>query len=303
MATDAAESTLGTATPCWSSSPLSGFTSLALEVLWFRVLVLLVRPTVYGFAMMLAMLLFGIGVGSYLVTPLLQTRAAVAVDPQRRLSCCWPSSRFFRFRRWPITPPMVARHAVDRAVFPEYLAFSMVASFLSILPSALLLGIAFPIGLRFVDGRARRRPARMPGGGSDCSIPSTSPAASSDRSRRDSCCCRRSAAAPVSIAGLVCRPLLRPRPARLCRAGSAHASRPGDGVHGGVCLERGLRSPTRSTCFSKLRYSRVTRVLWREEGVQATVSINKAAGRHARDDARRQSPGRRRAGDDRRRIG
>ena len=51
---------------------LSGFASLALEVIWFRVLVLLVRPTVYGFAVMLAVLLSGIGIGSYLVSPLLK---------------------------------------------------------------------------------------------------------------------------------------------------------------------------------------------------------------------------------------
>src|SRR5262249_31438595 len=50
---------------------LSGFTSLALEVVWFRVLTLFLRPTVYGFALMLAAVLAGIAIGSYLVTPFL----------------------------------------------------------------------------------------------------------------------------------------------------------------------------------------------------------------------------------------
>ena len=45
--------------------------SLALEVVWFRVLTLFLRPTVYGFAVMLATILAGISLGSYLVTPLL----------------------------------------------------------------------------------------------------------------------------------------------------------------------------------------------------------------------------------------
>src|SRR3954452_24999261 len=59
---------------------LSGVISLALEVVWFRVLTLFLRPTVYGFAVMLATILTGIALGSYIVTPLLdQKRRWVAV--------------------------------------------------------------------------------------------------------------------------------------------------------------------------------------------------------------------------------
>ena len=50
---------------------LSGVVSLALEVVWFRVLTLFLRPTVYGFALMLATILAGIALGSYIVTPFL----------------------------------------------------------------------------------------------------------------------------------------------------------------------------------------------------------------------------------------
>ena len=53
---------------------VSGAVSLALEVVWFRVLTLFLRPTVYGFAVMLAMILVGISTGSFLVTPLLNRR-------------------------------------------------------------------------------------------------------------------------------------------------------------------------------------------------------------------------------------
>src|SRR5205085_12589422 len=53
---------------------LSGVISLALEVVWFRVLTLFLRPTVYGFAVMLATILTGIALGSYIVTPLLDRR-------------------------------------------------------------------------------------------------------------------------------------------------------------------------------------------------------------------------------------
>src|SRR5205085_5255671 len=54
---------------------LSGFTSLALEVVWFRVLTLFLRPTVYGFALMLSAILAGIAIGSYVVTPFVDRRA------------------------------------------------------------------------------------------------------------------------------------------------------------------------------------------------------------------------------------
>src|SRR5262249_29183715 len=53
---------------------LSGVISMAIEVVWFRVLTLFLRPTVYGFAVMLATILTGIALGSYVVTPLLERR-------------------------------------------------------------------------------------------------------------------------------------------------------------------------------------------------------------------------------------
>ena len=130
----------------------SGFAALALEVIWFRIVVLLIRPTVYGFAMMLATLLLGIGAGSYLVTPLLRrarpwlgilavlelTMALVALLSIQML-LLHPA-----MLRW-ITP-VVAR------VLPEYLAFSIAASLLTIFPASLLMGLAFPIGLRLWAG-------------------------------------------------------------------------------------------------------------------------------------------------------
>ena len=53
---------------------ISGFVSLALEVVWFRVITMFLRPTVYGYAFMLATLLFGIAAGSALATPLMRKR-------------------------------------------------------------------------------------------------------------------------------------------------------------------------------------------------------------------------------------
>jgi hypothetical protein len=53
---------------------VSGFATLALEVVWFRAIVLVARPTVYTFAIMLAGVLFGIAFGSFLITPFMRRR-------------------------------------------------------------------------------------------------------------------------------------------------------------------------------------------------------------------------------------
>lgn len=50
---------------------LCGFASLALEVIWFRALILVFGSTTYSFTVMLAVFLLGIGLGSLLIAPLL----------------------------------------------------------------------------------------------------------------------------------------------------------------------------------------------------------------------------------------
>lgn len=49
-----------------AAAALSGFCAIALEVLWTRILILLLGTSVYAFSMMLALYLFGIGIGSIL---------------------------------------------------------------------------------------------------------------------------------------------------------------------------------------------------------------------------------------------
>ncbi|MBP6715411.1 MAG: fused MFS/spermidine synthase, partial [Acidobacteria bacterium] len=53
---------------------LSGAVSLALEIIWFRILVFFLRPTTYAFASMLAAVLLGMALGSLIVTPSLKRR-------------------------------------------------------------------------------------------------------------------------------------------------------------------------------------------------------------------------------------
>jgi spermidine synthase len=132
---------------------LSGVISMALEVVWFRVLTLFLRPTVYGFSVMLATVLTGISAGSYLITPFLGRRArwllvlallelAIAVTAVLSFR---PISNLSVFSR--MIEPFVAR------IVPAWLSFSVAGSVLTILPTALLMGIAFPVGLYLWSGR------------------------------------------------------------------------------------------------------------------------------------------------------
>ena len=126
---------------------ISGFVSLALEVVWFRVLALYLESTTYAFTIMLATVLGGIALGSYLVAPLMRLRIdwlKVLVAVQLALSVVALASLAFLSK---------APSAADRA--EEVLGFlssdlqpMLVASALAILPTTLLLGFAFPIGVR-----------------------------------------------------------------------------------------------------------------------------------------------------------
>jgi spermidine synthase len=135
---------------------ISGFVSLALEVVWFRVVTLFLRPTVYGYAMMLAAVLVGIAAGSWLAAPWLKRR------PQTNwlLTLAWIEAgiafaALLSFATLPAIPWIVA-HA-GPAVAPitgDYLAYQLLVSAAVILPAMLLCGIAFPIGLHLWAGHA-----------------------------------------------------------------------------------------------------------------------------------------------------
>lgn len=125
---------------------LSGGIGLALEVVWFRVLSLFLRPTVYGFAVMLATVLSGIALGSYLVTPVLRRLRGVmplAVIEMAVGLVVVLSFGPLRYLPWfteRLSPYLVSW-------MPGYLVYPIAASLLVIFPSALLSGLAFPMGL------------------------------------------------------------------------------------------------------------------------------------------------------------
>jgi spermidine synthase len=134
---------------------VSGFTSLALEVVWFRVLTLFLRPTVYGFAVMLASVLAGIAIGSYLLTPFLDRRikwVALLASLEFAIALATLSSFALLVR---MNDSTVALTPLLSQVMHEWLVFPTVGSLQAVFPTALLMGAAFPIGLRLWSSGGR----------------------------------------------------------------------------------------------------------------------------------------------------
>ena len=136
---------------------LSGLISLALEVVWFRILILFLEATTYAFTIMLATVLCGIAVGSYLVTPLMKrrldwlkllalTELALAVTVAFSLAS-------LGFAHGGVDP---SAGELSAQLSGAGLWRSLSASFISMFPSSLLMGIAFPIGMQLVasDGES-----------------------------------------------------------------------------------------------------------------------------------------------------
>ncbi len=127
---------------------VSGFVSFGLEIIWFRMLVILFRPTTYAFTLMLATVLAGIAVGSALSTPLDQSAAdrarRGAGDARAPAGAC----------RRPVHGDDRQANGVYMWAGPVFAGTSLsyfgpmiVTSIVAIFPAALLMGMAFPLGI------------------------------------------------------------------------------------------------------------------------------------------------------------
>jgi spermidine synthase len=134
---------------------LSGVLSLAIELVWFRMLVMFLCPTAYAFTIMLAAVLAGIAIGSAIATPLLRrttswlpvlTVVQLLIALAAVLSLNALGSLQDVGARW---APVLIALGVD-----AYLAPIVIASALAMLPTTLLLGFAFPIGLALWAAKA-----------------------------------------------------------------------------------------------------------------------------------------------------
>ena len=127
----------------------SGFVSLALEIIWIRVLTLHLRPTAYAFTIMLAAVLAGISGGSYLVAPLFRReRPWLAILASLQLAIALIALLSLNLVPWVGPAQVVLGPVLGLVGIDEYVWPLVTASLLSILPTSLLLGAAFPIGLR-----------------------------------------------------------------------------------------------------------------------------------------------------------
>jgi spermidine synthase len=133
---------------------VSGFASLALEVIWFRVLGIMLGPTSYVFTLMLAVVLAGIALGSAIVTPVMRWRLDwLQILAVLQLAAGIAAVQSFSpLRRAPQPPEwltsLLARLGID------FLATAATVSIAAILPTAIFFGLAFPVGLRLWAGVA-----------------------------------------------------------------------------------------------------------------------------------------------------
>jgi spermidine synthase len=132
---------------------VSGVMSLALEIIWFRMLVVFLRPTAYAFTIMLACVLAGIALGSALAAPILRRRgqwlpmlaiiqALIGVAAVLSFNALTRSQAAID-----VATPWFATLGLN-----TYLAPLVASSLVAMLPTMLLLGLAFPVGLSLWAG-------------------------------------------------------------------------------------------------------------------------------------------------------
>ena len=144
---------------------LSGLTALGSEVLWTRTLSLLFGATTYTFSLILAVFLFGLGIGSSVGAGL----AARTARPRLALGWCqillcaamaWTSYMLTEsLPYWPINPSINATSAGIWYTFQ----LDFVRAMWAMLPAAMLWGASFPLALASV-AQGRTDPARLVAG-------------------------------------------------------------------------------------------------------------------------------------------
>jgi spermidine synthase len=135
-----------TARPILIAIALSGLCALAAEVVWTRVLSLLLGATVYTFSIILAVFLTGLGMGSSLGAALARTR----VPPRLALAGCqlllvagiaWAAQALaVTLPRWPVP-------AAEWTTRTGKFVFDLYRCVWAMLPAAILWGASFPLAL------------------------------------------------------------------------------------------------------------------------------------------------------------
>ncbi|OFV92443.1 MAG: hypothetical protein A3H95_17595 [Acidobacteria bacterium RIFCSPLOWO2_02_FULL_64_15] len=146
----------------YTAIAISGMTALAAEVVWTRILTLIFGATVYTFSLILAVFLFGLGIGSSIGAAMGRAvaRPRIALGMCQLLLCgaiAWTSYMLTdSLPYWPINPSM----SQDPWVV---LQLDLVRALWAMLPAAILWGASFPLALASVASPGQD-PARLVGG-------------------------------------------------------------------------------------------------------------------------------------------
>ena len=124
---------------------LSGFCSLAYEVVWTRLLVLFLESTTYAFTVMLAAFLLGITVGSAVVSPFLR-RARNGPLALATLQALVAISSLLALQAIAAMEPLLLWLGFSTADGPSFGALAFLA-FSAMFPPALFLGMSFPLAV------------------------------------------------------------------------------------------------------------------------------------------------------------
>jgi spermidine synthase len=122
---------------------LAGFAGLALEVVWFRILVLFIPATTYAFTTMLAVVLLGIALGSAIASRLVNR----AGDPVRLLARVQIATGLL---------VLLSMAALALTYRRGWRTSGMIqACVVAMLPATTMMGMTFPLGLAtWLDGAA-----------------------------------------------------------------------------------------------------------------------------------------------------
>ncbi len=165
QASPATNGSAGRAAGAWAvylAIALSGMAALGAEVVWTRLLALLLGGTVYTFSLVLAVFLIGLGIGSSLGAFLARqaARARVALGACQWLltaAIAWTAVMISEsLPYWPIAPVL--------SPSPWYtFQLDLVRCLWAVLPPACLWGASFPLALAAVASRGQD-PGRLVGG-------------------------------------------------------------------------------------------------------------------------------------------
>jgi spermidine synthase len=147
---------------------ISGMTALSAQVIWTRLLSLMFGATVYTFSLILAVFLFGLGIGSSLGAAIARgvRNPRVALGWSQMAICgalAWAAYMLTAsLPFWPINPAITAALPESSGMWFNY-QLDMARCLWVVLPGAILWGASFPLALASVAAPGQD-PGRLVGG-------------------------------------------------------------------------------------------------------------------------------------------